>query len=186
MRLPRTRIVLVIAAALAVAVFGLTRLIAALNVPAAATAVATVQGVTASVTTVGWVDMDHDMTQNAPGYQMPPAMMPGMPDQGKERLMVDLAMSNDSNDTRPLRPGQEFTLHAGKDGTAIKPQSDSFGELPRLAAHNAVNGVIYFDLPPADLTASPAWIEWAHGGTTTRLSLPLNGVPAAPNHQHSS
>ena len=126
------------------------------------------------------------MTQNAPGYQMPPAMMPGMPDQGKERLLVQVAVSNDSNDTRPLRPGQEFTLHAGKDGTAIKPQSDSFGELPRLAAHNAVNGVIYFDLPPADLTASPAWIEWAHGGTTTRLSLPLNGVPAAPNHQHSS
>jgi hypothetical protein len=179
---PRVRILLVVLAALGVAIFGAGQLVAALTAPPPATGVANVDGLTSRVTTAGWIQMDHDMSANAPGYQMPPAMMPGMPQGDDQRLAVTISVVNTTDDTRPLRPADEFTLH-GKDGKQWFPQSGSFGDLPRLAARNAVDGVLFFDLPPADLDGS-SWLEWSHGGTKTRLIVPVDG--AAPTHSHGS
>jgi len=142
--------------------------------------VAHVDGLDSQVTAASWVQMDHDMAPDAPGYQMPPAMMPGMPQGDDQRLAVTISVANTSADTRPLEPDLEFTLHSNAKHWSA--QTGTFGELPRLAPRNAVNGVLFFDLPPADLVDSSSWLEWTHGGTSTRLAIPLHG--AAPTHSH--
>ena len=182
----RTRIVIVVLTAMSIAIFGITRLVLSLTAEAAPAQVGSVDNLTAEVTKAGWVDMDHDMSANAPGYQMPPQMMPGMPEEGKERLAVSVTVTNTTNDTRPVKPIEEFALHATKDGKLIPPHSDSFGELPRLAPHNAVNGVLFFDLPPGDVVDSATWLEWQHGDARARISVPMNGAGSGPGHQHNS
>jgi hypothetical protein len=180
----RTRIVLVVLTALVVAVFGAVQLLAEQDAPPATQEkMATVDSLTAQVTNAVWTDMDHDMSPNAPGYQMPPAMMPGMPDGGDQRIAVHVTVTNTASDTRPLRPGKEFTLRAGKDGREIAPHSHTFGDLPRLPAGNAVNGILFFDLPPAELAQSPALLEWKHGDSVARITLPMDG--ATPGQDHS-
>jgi hypothetical protein len=144
-----------------------------------------VDSLTASVIAAGWTSMDHDMSSDAPGYQMPPAMMPGMPENGDQRLSVTVTVVNTSDDTRPLRPDKEFALHAGKENKQWAPHSDTFGDLPRLAPHNAVEGILFFDLPPAQLTGATAWIEWTHGDSANRLTIPMDGVSSGPSHSHN-
>jgi hypothetical protein len=171
--------------ALAAAVIGVGRLMAAASgdggAPLAGSV--TITELTAQVTTAGWAEMDHDMSTDAPGYQMPPAMMPGMPTGDDQRLSIAVTVVNTGDETRPLLAGKEFVLH-GKNGQQWAPHSDTFGDLPRLAPHNAVSGVIFFDLPPAGLTDSPVWLEWSHQGRTARLTIPLAGVATAPEHSH--
>ncbi|HEX6360665.1 DUF4352 domain-containing protein [Actinophytocola sp.] len=171
-------------AAFAAGTIGVTRLTAS---PDAATVAdqAIVDSLTAQVTAADWTNMDHDMAKDAPGYKMPPAMMPGMPEDGNQRLAITVTVVNTSEDTRPFRPDEEFTLRAGAEGKARTPRSDTFGDLPRLAPRNAVNGLLFFDLPTEELTESPAWLEWTHGDTTHRLAIPMDGVSAPPNHSHN-
>ncbi len=185
MSLPRVRIVIVVLSALAVATFGVIRLVAAPDASGAAAGEASVDSLTAQITAADWTGMDHDMSGNAPGYQMPPAMMPGMPENGEQRLAVSVTVVNASDETRPLRPSEEFALHAGEAGKQWAPRTHTFGDLPRLAPGNAVKGILYFDLPPAELVDSPAWIEWTHGDTANRLTIPMDGVGEPPNHPHN-
>lgn len=181
----RTRIVIVALMALVVATIGVVRLAASQDAPSAAASQASVDSLTTSVTAAYWANMDHDMSGDAPGYQMPPAMMPGMPENGDQRLAVTVTVANTSDGTRPLRPGEEFALHAGKEGKQWAPHSTTFGDLPRLAPHNAVEGVLFFDLPPAQLTDAAAWIEWTHADSANRLTIPMDGVSSGPSHSHN-
>jgi hypothetical protein len=175
--LRKAGITLVLLVALAVAFFGVRAYVSTIdNPPAAANASATLSGLTASVGSADWVMMDHDMSTAAPGYQMPPAMMPGMPAEGEQRLQVPVTVVNTTGETRPIRPGKEFLLRTESADTPLTPHSDTFGELPRLAPGSAVSGVLYFDLPPH----SPEWIEWTHEGATARLAI---GV-APPHSDH--
>lgn len=185
MSAPRIRLAVVVVAAMAVAGFGVARLFAALDPPSAAAGQASLDSLIAQVTTAEWTKMDHDMSANAPGYQMPPAMMPGMPEGDDQRLAITVTVVNTSDATRPVKPGKEFLLHAGKQGRTWAPHSDTFGDLPRLAPHNEVKGILFFDLPPAELADSPAWIEWRHGDATTSLTIPMEGVSAGPSHSHT-
>lgn len=182
---PRLLVVFVVLAALSLAIFGVVRLVDSLRPELQAAPIGHLDNLNVHVDTAGWVDMDHDMSANAKGYQMPPQMMPGMPEPGKERLAVSLTVTNTGDDTRPVKPIEEFALHATRDGQLIPPHSDSFGELPRLAAHNAVTGVLFFDLPPGDVVDSATWLEWQHGGTRARISVPMNGAGSGPVHQHN-
>jgi hypothetical protein len=175
----------VLAAALAVATLSVIKLVTAQDDPSAVTDQASVDSLTAQVVTAGWTAMDHDMSSDAPGYQMPPAMMPGMPENGDQRLAISIMVVNTSDATRPLRVDKEFALHAGKNGRQWAPHSDTFGDLPRLPSRNAVKGILFFDLPPAELTGSSAWIEWTHGDTTSRLTIPLDGTSDQPSHSHN-
>lgn len=181
-------IVIVVLAAMAVTGLGVSRLIFGGHAPeaAAASPTASIAGMTAQVTKVEWIGMDHDMSPDSPGYQMPPAMMPGMPTGDDQRLSVAVTLVNTSDETRPMQAAKEFVLRTGKNGKQWSPHSDTFGELPRLAPHNAVTGVIFFDLPPAEFTESPQWIEWTHGGTAARLGMPLDGAIVPPEHPHTS
>lgn len=172
----------VLLVAASVAVFGISKLIST-AAPVSSSEEATIDGLTAEVTTAGWTTMDHDMSGgDSSGFQMPPAMMPGMPENDDQRLAVTVTVTNTGDGTRPLRPGTEFALRAGEAGQPHAPHSHTFGELPRLAAHNAVTGVLFFDLSPAELADSTIWVEWTHGDATGRLTIPRDGVGAGPGH----
>lgn len=181
--LSKLRTVILVVAATSVAVVGVVRLVASPEAPAVADE-ATVDSLTARVALAEWTSMDHDMASDAPGYQMPPAMMPGMPEDGDQRMAISVSVVNTSTETRLLHPGAEFVLRSGKGNGRWTPHSDTFGDLPRLAPHNAVTGILYFDVPAADF-GSPAWIEWTHDDTTNRLTIPLDGVSAPPSHSHN-
>src|SRR5689334_5671746 len=92
---------------------GLIRDRPALNPQAAAT----VDSLTAGVTQAGWLDMDMPHME---GFQMPAAMMPGMPEDGHARLAVTLTVTNAAATARPLRVTDEFVLRTAKDGTSWK------------------------------------------------------------------
>src|SRR5690242_11177781 len=128
MSLVRVRVVIVVVAACVVAALGVARLTVSLAAPAEVSEQATVDSLNTRVTTASWTAMDHDMDSDATGYQMPPAMMPGMPTNGDERLAIAVMVVNTSGDTRPLLPGKEFALHTGKDGRRVAPHSNTFGE----------------------------------------------------------
>jgi hypothetical protein len=183
MPLRSLRTVIIALAASAVATVGVVRLVASPDT-LAATYETTVDSLTARVAVAGWTSMDHDMSGNAPGYQMPPAMMPGMPENGDQRFSVSVSVVNTSDETRLLRPDEEFALRAGKENRRWAPHSDTFGDLPRLAPRNAVTGTLFFDLPPADLGSS-AWIEWTHDGTASRLIIPMDGLSGPTSHSHN-
>jgi hypothetical protein len=178
------RVVIVVVAAFGAGIIGVTRLTATPDSPAT-TEQATVDNMIAQVTAADWTNMEHDMAKDAPGYTMPPAMMPGMPEDGDQRLAITVTVVNTSDGTRPFRPDEEFTLRAGGAGEVRTSHSDTFGDLPRLAPHNAVKGILFFDLPPEELTDSPVWLEWTHGDATHRLIIPMDGVSAPPNHSHN-
>lgn len=177
----RLGIAFVLLLAAAAGVFGVSRLVAQSATPAATGPEATIDSLTAQVAEAGWTKMDHEMS-GSPGFQMPPAMMPGMPQNDDERLAVTVTVTNDSAGTRPMRPGEEFTLRAGEEGEPRAPQSHTFGELPRLSPNHSVTGILFFDLTPAELADSPSWVEWTHGDSTRRLIIPLDGADSGPNH----
>jgi hypothetical protein len=167
----------VLVAAVVVAFFGVRSFFGSDARPGAGAVVsASLSGLTASVGSADWVMMDHDMSSTAPGYQMPPAMMPGMPAEGQQRLEVSVTVVNTTKETRPVKPGKEFLLRTDSAGEPLAAHSDTFGELPRLAPGSAVTGVLYFDLPPH----SPAWLEWTHEGATVRLAIGV--APPHSNH----
>lgn len=183
MSLPHMKIAFVVLAAIGVAVYGVGQLAASPDTDPGTTE-ATVDSLDAQVTSAGWVDMDHNMSDQ-PGFQMPSSMMPGMPEGDDQRLGIEVTLVNTSEDTRPLRPAEEFTLHTSKDDKTWEPKVDTFDDLARLAPGNGVNGTVFFDLPPAALADSTTWIEWTRGDTTTRLSLPGEGAGDAPDHSHN-
>jgi hypothetical protein len=179
-RMIRSSALLMVLAA-AVAVVGVTEAVNLLRAPAVVAPVraATFGGLTAQVNGAGWLDMNHSAPLS--GFQMPAAMMPGMPTGDDQRLAVRITVENASDGTRALHPSAEFTLRTagGKHWTAV---STSFADLPRLGSGNAVDGSLYFDLPPADLTTDPFWLDWAHPDGHQQLAVPVAG--AAPAHQH--
>jgi len=135
---------------------------------------------TASVGDAGWLGMDHDMSTTASGYEMPPAMMPGMPATGDDRLSIAVTLVNTDSGTVTLHPVNEFTLHAGPSATKVAAYGGTFGELPRLGPGAAVTGTLFFDLPPSQLDSAGAWLDWSRDGGSARLSIP----DAAMNMQH--
>lgn len=180
----RARIVFVVVVTLAVTVLGVGRLVMASGSPAVTMALATIDGMTAQVTTAGWISMDHEMDES-PGYAMPDSMMPGMPTGDDQRLSVTVTVTNTSAETKPLRPIEDFKLRVGATGKEWAPKADTFGSLPRLAPNNAVSGILFFDLPPAELGDSQLWIEWTHSGDEANLTLPLGPAGEDPGHSHN-
>ncbi|GAB3904515.1 hypothetical protein GCM10029964_098380 [Kibdelosporangium lantanae] len=176
--LRKVGITLVLVVAAAIAFLGVRSYVVGTNARPSAEVrqSAAIGGLTASVGSADWVVMDHDMSSTAPGYQMPPAMMPGMPADGQQRLEVAVTVVNTTGETRPVRPGREFMVRTDSGDPPLPPHSDTFGELPRLAPGSAVSGMLYFDLPPH----SPAWIEWNHEGVTARLQIGV--APPHSNH----
>jgi hypothetical protein len=148
---------------------------------------AALDGMQATVAKAQWLaheDMDPIPATDAPvgpaGYQMPAAMMPGMPAEGQSRMMIELNMSNDAGQARALDPETEFILR-NEQGETWLTEGDTFGGFSRLNPSNGVTGAVFFDVP-TDGAAQHQWVlEWKRDGRTTRLAVPLGNAPA---HSH--
>ncbi|MEN3359290.1 MAG: hypothetical protein V7637_3272 [Mycobacteriales bacterium] len=146
-------------------------------------------GLQAAVTAAQWLDHDHvdpipvdssgAATAGQPGYQMPAAMMPGMPADGQTRLLVRLNLDNDSTQARALDPAAEFVLRDDRGGR-WSAQGDTFGGLARLNPRNGVAGGVFFDVPTAEVARHGWVLDWTRGGHTTRLAVSVG----APAHSH--
>jgi hypothetical protein len=126
------------------------------------------------------IPADSSAAGSAPGYQMPAAMMPGMPADGQTRMMIQLNLSNEDSQARALDPENEFLLRNER-GDTWQTEGDTFGGFNRLNPQNAVNGAVFFDVPTDGATQHQWVLEWKRGKHTARLAVPLGS--SAP-HSH--
>jgi hypothetical protein len=114
------------------------------------------------------------------GYQMPGSMMPGMPAEGRTRLMIQLQLVNGVDKDRTVDPANEFLLRDER-GQTVLTEGDTFGGLSRLTPSTGMAGALFFDVP-TDGAASHQWVlEWKRGRHTARLAVTPGAVPA---HSH--
>jgi hypothetical protein len=141
---------------------------------------ATLGGLTATTARASWVVMeDHEM-DSQDGYQMPAQMMPGAPQGNDMRLGVNVSLTNTGGEARSFDLGTEFTLSGGRTDGHLALESDTFGGLPRLAAHSQVDGVLYFDTPMPGQADPPLYLTWRRDGGQQRLLVDLPGT--TPDH----
>lgn len=141
---------------------------------------ATLDGLTVTVFSAGWVEMGHVTT--GPGFTMPDQMMPGAPSGDEVRLGVGITLSNTDSSTRVFSLAEEFTLIGGELREPLPLSADTVGGLPRLAPGASVKGVLYFDLAvPAD-DDPPLILQWVRDGDAVRIPVPV--PEEAPSHGH--
>ncbi|HLT11987.1 MAG TPA: hypothetical protein VK028_14495 [Micromonosporaceae bacterium] len=146
----------------------------------AAGAEATLDGLTVTVFSAGWVEMGHVTT--GPGFTMPDQMMPGAPSGDEVRLGIGITLSNTDSRTRGFNVPEEFALVGGELREPLPMSADTIGTLPRLAPGASVRGVLYFDLAvPAD-DDPPLRLQWVRGGDAVRIPVPVPNE--APSHGH--
>ncbi|GAA2357498.1 hypothetical protein MTQ13_22185 [Streptomyces sp. XM4011] len=148
--------------------------------------VATLHGITATPGEAGWAPMEHHQMDGADngGFRMPAQMMPGAPEDDMTRLGIPITLVNDGDDTRWFSPAEEFTLAGGAGDAPVTLHSDTIGELPRLAPHSAVRGVLYFDIEPPAEDDPPLYLRWDRDGAGKELTVTLPGEAPPPGHGH--
>jgi hypothetical protein len=150
--------------------------------PQAATVAA--DGVAAQVRVTRWIAHDHnDETGTGPGYQMPLAMMPGMPADGDVRLAVSVTVTNTGTAGRAVDPAAEFTLRNASTKESWRPRADTFDGLARLGSLSAADGVLFFDLPQAKADSGQLYVSWKHAGESARLAVQPGQNTGTHSHQ---
>lgn len=130
---------------------------------------ATVDGVTATVVSSGWVDMGHDAS-------MPQTMMPDAPAQGAHRLRVELTFANDGSAPAQLFESPPRVAERGGDSWPARTES-----LPPLTLYGgqSAGAIALFDLPVGD--HGDLVLEWLQGDDAARLAL---GTASGGGDQH--
>jgi hypothetical protein len=142
-------------------------------------------GVAANVREARWIAHDHNAeTGTGPGYQMPLSMMPGMPADGQTRFAISVTVTNTEGAGRAIDPAGEFTLRDAATEESWQPSADTFDGLSRLAAGNAADGVLFFDVPESDQGQRRFFVDWKHARERMRLAV-QSGQDSAP-HSHPS
>jgi hypothetical protein len=138
-------------------------------------------GLSLTVSTMAW--MSNDMTGQGPvkngrqGFSMDPSMMPGMQARGENRLRVEVALSNITNDVQRYSLG-DFSL-AGRGGKTW--QADGVGHSDSAQSANLEPGFgvtidVYFDVPAKQ--TKNLTVKWSRSGTT--VSIPVNTLGGQP------
>ena len=127
----------------------------------------------------GWIT--HDSIGGATpapeqGFQMPASMMPGMPDEGKHRLHVEVVLENAGSSGTSFAP-QEFALRAS-DGRSWPLNEPASFERATLQPGQTRSLDLYFDIPD---TVAQVQLAWAHDGDTEQLAI--DSRPPPP-HNH--
>lgn len=127
----------------------------------------------------GWIT--HDTIGGATpapdkGFQMPASMMPGMPDEGKHRLYLEVVLDDVGQSRAPFAP-QEFTLRAPEGGSWPLNEPPSFGPAS-LEPGQTRSLDLMFDIPD---TVSQVALAWEHDGEMQQL--PIDSRPPPP-HNH--
>ena len=133
---------------------------------------ATIDGLHLRLEQARWLldQMDH-----GENFQKPSTMMPDMPEWGKQRVSLDLALINQSPDTR-IFDGEEFVL-VPEIGDEVLPIGAQVGRA-LLGPGQALNTALFFDFD----TTRPhgrLQVEWRRAGES--VSLP---IPRPAEHYH--
>jgi hypothetical protein len=127
----------------------------------------------------GWIT--HDTIGGATpapdtGFQMPASMMPGMPDEGKHRLYIEVTLDDVGQASASFAP-QEFTLRTPEGRSWPLDQPASFG--PATLLPGQIRSLdLLFDIPD---TVSQVLLAWNHDGETQQLAI--DSRPPPP-HNH--
>jgi hypothetical protein len=180
-RRPASLLIAVLAAGAALIGLGLLLLLVAPPRPAALSAPGTLRSgdLSLQIQDSGWIT--HDTIGGATpapetGFQMPASMMPGMPDEGKHRLYLEVVLE-DVGQSRAAFAPQEFTLRTPQGGSWPLNQPPSFGRAS-LEPGQTRSLDLMFDIPD---TVSQVALAWAHDGDTQQLSI--DSRPPPP-HNH--
>lgn len=109
-------------------------------------------------------DWVHDtMVHTDTGYQMPAAMVPGMPLAGQERLSVEVSIRNTSRQRREFN-AEELELRSADN--AIWPAISSEITSMMLDPGETISSILQFDVPEK---LSNARLVWSRGGASVNL-----------------
>lgn len=120
-------------------------------------------------------EVDGQVIDAASGYAMPAAMMPGMPEEGLRRLRMVVTLANASDRTQTVTAA-DFTITAA-DGQSWQPLANSSFRSQHLAPGQAVEGVLFADIPADTPDLSVTWTR-----SVGKVRLPLG---TAPSHEAS-
>lgn len=107
-------------------------------------------------------------------FPMPASMMPGMPENGQQRLHVELILRNESNQPRHFGP-DEFRLEASNNHS-WKPQDNTSFLNVTVEPGQALSAALSFDI---DEAATNLFIVWSRGNSLVRIPM------TDPDHTHT-
>lgn len=145
------------------------------------------------VESAAWLVHEHDTAPAPPGisanqdstapqeqsvdqgqqFPMPASMMPGMPENGQQRLHIELMLRNEGSLPRQFGP-DEFRL-VGNDNHSWKPQDNTSFLNFTLQPGQALNTALSFDIEEA---AANLYLVWHRGDSQVRIPV------ADPAHDH--
>ncbi len=109
-----------------------------------------------------------DQMDHGENFQRPSTMMPDMPEWGSQRVTIDLAFENISQEPQ-LYAGEEFFL-VPELGKEVAPMGAQVGRAP-LEPGQRLNTTLHFDFD----TTQPhgkLLVEWRRGGKSVYLPIP--------------
>lgn len=109
-----------------------------------------------------------NVTDVMQGFQMPGSMMPGTPDEGSQRLQVNVSLSNRGHTEHVVEPA-DFALVGANGATWAPLEGGTFVPMAIPPAHS-FSTVLAFDLPTEEINDS-LYVEWTSSGEQTRLAF---------------
>lgn len=122
------------------------------------------------------LEIEEATTAQGQVFPMPASMMPDLPDEGHERLKVELTLQNTGRRSQPFGPG-DFRLRSEAGGEWL-PRAKSTFRADVLHAGQSVNGVFFFDVPQEE--AQDLFIVWQRGGS--KIRIPVEAVDVGANY----
>jgi len=111
--------------------------------------------------------LEHQMSQSAGGFQRPASMMPGMPEEGFERLSAEVAFANRDRRAAEMR-SDELVLELPT-GTLL-PAGALVPRQTLLPGQSLVTNV-YFDVE-TDFDMGRVRLVWRHAGDRAYMAVP--------------
>lgn len=109
-----------------------------------------------------------NVTDLQQGFQMPGSMMPGTPDEGSQRLQVNVSLTNRGQTEQTVEPA-DFVLVGANDATWAPLEGGTFIPMAIPPAH-AFSTVLAFDVPSDEINDG-LYVEWTSSGERTRLAI---------------
>jgi hypothetical protein len=111
---------------------------------------------------------DGSITDVVQGFQMPGSMSPGTPDEGFQRLQVNVTMNNRGRSDRRVAT-DDFAL-IGKNGSSWTPLTGGTFVPMTVPPEHAFSTIVVFDVPSSEID-DDLYVEWNWSGTRTRLTI---------------
>ena len=111
---------------------------------------------------------DGSITDVVQGFQMPGSMSPGTPDEGFQRLQVNVTMNNRGRSDSRVGP-DDFAL-IGTNGLSWTPLTGGTFVPMTVPEGHAFSTVLAFDVPSSEIN-NDLYVEWNWSGTQTRLTI---------------